>query len=107
MIRFFVPASGTCQVCNNWYVTRLRLLARLSDSWRTKCRDAPLKNAEHTFFKLSEAVVAVFDALDTISRGMPGKSGHPYPLACTFAKRADGKRIGHVSQQCLFASFCG
>ena len=61
-MRMYAESSGVCQVCKTSFVTRLRLMAHLSDrrAMRSKCRDEILSNPD-TF---SETHTKALDELD-------------------------------------------
>ena len=92
--RYFARADGVCPACQTRN-SRLRLLARLSDSRRTKCWEHILCSS---FTPLSAAEVEELDALDGAARYAARKEGHTHPIASGVARTKQGKVIGHVTR---------
>ena len=93
--RYFAPASGVCPCCATQFRSRLRLLAHLCDTRRTRCWDAVRGNDN---LRIAEAVVAKLDALDNNSRLAARKAGHSHDLAVGTAQRSDGRVVGRASR---------
>ena len=94
--RCYIDSNGICPVCRTNFHTRLRCLAHLCDSRRTKCWDQISANI-HSFPQLSLARVTELDAVDRDSKRMASKTGHSHVLASKSALTSGGKRVGHVS----------
>ena len=94
-MRFYADVQGTCLVCKTCFNTRLRLLAHLDDSRRSRCRDAILRDGD-TYRKLDVDRVAELDMKDREDRKTVKRQGHSHPIAVLSATTAAGKRIGFV-----------
>ena len=94
-MRFYASEKGVCPVCKTCFVTRLRLLAHLSDSRRSTCRNTIL-DADSNFPRLSSKKVMRLDEFDKQARADALRLGHTHPIAVGSAKRADGKVVGYV-----------
>eukprot|EP00972_Heterocapsa_arctica_P115815 16449817-Heterocapsa_arctica.AAC.1 len=76
-------------------VTRLRLLAHLSDHRRPKCWNV-IRSSPLDFDPLPEASVVELDLKDREARKAAKKQGRTHPVAVGLALTAKGKFIGHV-----------
>ena len=76
-------------------MTRLRLLAHLSDSRRPRCRDELLSGFH---LPLSAEETAELDAKDTEAKREAARSGHSHVIAAGAARTRDGKLLGRVSE---------
>ena len=95
-VRMFVDDSGLCPVCLGNFVTRIRVIAHLSDRRpsRSACRSSLL---DGSFSSLARNVVDALDERDRDLKRCARQSGHSHVIACQSARTAAGKRIGHVS----------
>lgn len=93
--RKFVGEDATCPICKTLFVQRIRAIAHLSDSRRTKCMDAIRQQG---LLPLSDSVVARLDEQDKLARRDAQRCGSSHVLATGQAKTAEGKSIGHVKQ---------
>lgn len=103
----FIDGSGTCPACGASFHMRIRCLAQVCDSRRTKCKDAILSCA---FPKMSADVLHQLTLQDRSMRCEARKNGHSHPNAIGAAKSDHGKCIGHagrcfVVMLCLFLMF--
>ena len=96
-MRFFADPSGTCPICGTKFLQRFRLLAHLSDRRRTRCRDRILERPD-LYPPIDANLVAGWDAEEAILRKRSLREGHTHPIASGHAKKADGKRVGHVTR---------
>ena len=90
----YIDGSGICPVCHTHFRTRLRCLAHVCDTRRTKCRDAILVSK---ISKVPPAELANLRSIDQSLRNKARRDGHSHPIAVGSACKASGKRIGHVS----------
>ena len=95
--RRFAPGDGICPVCNTAFQSRLRLLAHLCDSRRTRCWDSICLNS-CDYPALDDIVVAELDTLDAAMRLDAQRAGHSHAIAKKPAKTASGKTIGCTRQ---------
>ena len=96
VMRYYAHTDGICPVCRACFNTRLRLLAHLDDSRRTRCHDIILADDACTYARLSDSLVDTLDEIDGEARKAARKQGHTHPIASGSATTADGKKIGHV-----------
>ena len=90
----YIDGSGTCPSCQTCFGSRLRCLAHVTDTRRTKCRMYILEN---NFSKLSSEKLAALVEIDRTARSLAQKSGRSHAIALGSARTASGKRIGRVS----------
>ena len=95
--RRFAPGNGICPVCNTSFQSRLRLLAHLCDSRRTRCWDS-ICSKHSDVSALDDSVVADLDKLDAALRLDAQRAGHSHVIAKKPAKTATGKTIGCTRQ---------
>jgi hypothetical protein len=92
--RYHAEAHGRCGACGTCLLSRLRLLAHLSDPRRPKCWkyicDHPDRDAH-----LSEERVKELDEADQIDRREAQRQGKSHVIAVGPARTAAGKFIGH------------
>ena len=93
--RWYAPASGTCPVCATEFRSRLRLLAHLCDSRRTRCWTT-ITSKPKAFKKLDKVTLDRLDAEDTKTRRNAWKKGHSHAIAVGSARRGDGRSIGRA-----------
>ena len=95
--RFYATGSGDCPVCNSCFLTRLRLLAHLSDSRlaRQQCWTDILANPLE-YEKLDESTVLHLDAKDREAKRLARHQGHSHVRAVGQARSGEGKHVGHV-----------
>ena len=94
--RFYIDADGKCQVCGTVFHSRLRCLAHLCDSRRTRCWDA-ISSQPSSYRRLPVSTVAALDVQDRELKRLAWRSGHTHVIASKSAVTAAGRRIGHVS----------
>ena len=92
-MRRYVSEDGLCIACGTNFRTRIRCIAHLSDSRRTKCWDTILTKEMQA---LDQSEVDRLDAEDTKTRRVARRSGHIHPIASGSATTKTGKRVGHV-----------
>ena len=93
-MRFFADDDGVCGACGTNFRTRLRLLDHLSDSRRTRCRDAC--NSQ-TVPKLSQERVEELDELHRVARTSARQSGHSHVIAQLPALSSSGRVVGRLT----------
>ena len=93
LIVTYVDGSGVCPVCGTSFHSRLRCMAHLTDSRRTKCRDVILAGS---FPSVSSVQLAKLEESDRVARRLAFKNGHSHALASSSAVTVDGKKIGFV-----------
>jgi len=93
--RYYAPASGVCPCCGTRFRSRLRLLAHLCDTRRTRCWDTVRADDS---LRLAEAVVTKLDGIDNVARLAARKAGHSHDLAIGAAQRSDGRVVGRASR---------
>ena len=91
--RLFCDEHGECQVCGTQFRTRLRLLAHLCDSRRSRCWDAICTNT-FKFKEMSHKRCAELDDCDRAARTSAYKEGRTHPLAVGAARTREGKLVG-------------
>ena len=91
--RIFCLPDGVCQVCKTQFRSRLRLLAHLCDSRRTKCWDT-ICSSPSSYNRLSSAQCTELDSLDNVQRRDARRAGHSHALAVGQAYTASGRAIG-------------
>ena len=92
-MRLFADRDGVCPICKGQYMTRIRLVAHLSDKRRTKCHD---QIVEQSLPQLSPARVAELDEEDRVARRAAQRAGLSHVPAAGQARRADGRAVGRV-----------
>ena len=85
--------TGICPSCGTNFITRLRLIAHLSDSRRARCRVQVMSGS---YPKIPPDELERLNEADCEIRKLALKSGHTHPIAAKSACTAAGKRIGHV-----------
>ena len=82
-------------MCKAELLTRLRLIAHLSDKrvGRDRCRNCVLSGA---VVPLSHATVVKLDEVDKLARRLAQQDGRSHATAVGQATRANGKALGHV-----------
>ena len=83
--------DGVCATCGTNFRGRLRLLDHLSDSRRTRCRDACNSG---TVPKLSKERVEELDELDRVARTFARQSGHSHQVP---ALSLSGRVVGRLT----------
>jgi hypothetical protein len=76
------------------FKSRIRCLAHVSDTRRTKCSSALVSG---TYPQYDSDIVERLDLLDRDERRLAQQSGHSHPLAKGSARTVRGKIIGRVS----------
>ena len=91
-MRFYADSDGICPSCQGNYLSRIRLIAHLSDKRRRICQ----KHVLEFCAKLSNERVAELDEQDSRLRSAAQKAGRSHVQAVGQARRADGRRLGRV-----------
>ena len=89
----YVDGSGICPACGTNFQSRLRCLAHLSDTRRTRCRDTILAGS---FPTSTVKQLAAREELDRVARRTAQQNGRSHAIASFSAVTASGKKIGHV-----------
>ena len=89
--RLYVDESAICPICKTDFKQRLRCIAHLSDSRRTKCWDQLMQLAPPP---LPAQRVEELDLADREARKTAKRKGHTHPLAVGSAATRAGKCIG-------------
>ena len=92
--RNFIGADAICPICKTNFVQRIRGIAHLSDSRRTKCWD---QIVVQKIVPIPAPEVDKLDLLDKAARLEAQKIGHSHALSKGQAKRANGTCIGRVT----------
>ena len=95
-IHNFVNDSGVCPNCATNYVSRIRVIAHLSDTRpsRCRCRNAILNG--DIVPELDPELVAKLNSRDREIKKQALRAGHTHALAAVSARTASGRRIGSV-----------
>ena len=109
--RLYCLADGTCQVCGTRYRSRLRLLAHLCDSRRTRCWEAICARPA-SYVKLSDSECSRLDSIDNDLRHEARRCGHSHAPAVGQAFASTGRAVGRCTRQrlshvTLISSCCG
>lgn len=95
--RYYVEAHGRCGACGTCFLSRLRLLAHLSDPRRPKCWKFICDYPDQTS-PLSEERVTELDEADRPARREAQRQGMSHVKAIGPAVTVAGKLIGHVTR---------
>jgi hypothetical protein len=94
-VKQYIDGTGICPVCGTNFLTRIRVIAHLSDVRRPKCRNVLLSGSRAP---LPPSVQQALEELDRTTRREALQAGHTHPIAYRSARTKDGKRIGYVSR---------
>ena len=90
-----IDDSGVCQISKTMFVTRIRVIAYLSDVRRPKCRSHMLRS-ELPLAPLHKCTR--LKTRDKDKRRNAIRQGHTHPIASGSARTVVGKRIGHTTR---------
>ena len=90
----FIDGSGKCPVCGTFFVSRLRMLAHVTDSRRDRCRKQILGGH---FQIQTDKQLALLEAADGQARKDARRQGRSHAIAQGSARLPCGARIGHVN----------
>ena len=90
----FIDGTGLCPVCGTHFVSRLRMLAHVTDSRRDRCRKHILKGS---FPTQTDKQLAFLADADAQARKDARSQGRSHAIAQGSARRSCGTRIGHVN----------
>ena len=95
-IQNYVDDSGVCPCCCTNFVTRIRVIAHLSDTRVSRCRcRIAILNGE-IVPEIHPSIVVKLNSRDRELKKLAYKEGHTHVLAAKSARCASGKRIGSV-----------
>ena len=91
----FLNADGVCPACQTYFHSRLRVIAHVNDRRNKLCKPQLLSGE---FVQISAEVASELDGGERIARKEARRLGHSHPVAVQSARKANGKRVGSVSQ---------
>ena len=92
----FVDDSGVCPDCASNFVSRIRVIAHLSDTRPSRCRCRNVVLTGDVVPELSPEIVDKLNSRDRELKKQALRGGHTHALAAGSARTAAGRRVGCV-----------